>query len=155
MNCIYLKLLHRSNDVFWRFGLNFVFGACYSQFYDRMPAITLRSAALCILAICIAARFTNLFNIAYTLFGGYCLIGIGMTKTFRGTSFQNRFDLSYGIYLYACPLQQLLVFLFSIGNPYVLFIAAMPPVSLMAYLSWSLIESPAMQLRQKLLCYIK
>jgi len=59
-------------------------------------------------------------------------------------------DISYGVYIYAWPLQQLTVMAFQSvfglpPSPWVLAAIALPPVVLAGYLSWILVEKPALK----------
>jgi peptidoglycan/LPS O-acetylase OafA/YrhL len=55
-------------------------------------------------------------------------------------------DFSYGIYLYAYPVQQLLVRQ-GIRNAWALFFAALPLTVFMAVISWRWVEGPALKLK--------
>jgi peptidoglycan/LPS O-acetylase OafA/YrhL len=55
-------------------------------------------------------------------------------------------DLSYGTYLYAFPLQQILV-MKGVADPLLLFAIATPIVLVIAALSWFFIEKPALRLK--------
>jgi peptidoglycan/LPS O-acetylase OafA/YrhL len=59
-------------------------------------------------------------------------------------------DLSYGIYLYAYPVQQILV-QEEIGRkaPYLLFLCSLLATLPLACLSWHLVERPALELRRR------
>jgi peptidoglycan/LPS O-acetylase OafA/YrhL len=52
---------------------------------------------------------------------------------------------SYGIYLYAFPIQQLMVQKLELRSPPVLFALAVPMTVLCAWLSWKYIESPILK----------
>lgn len=74
---------------------------------------------------------------------GYAMFCAGFTTHGRSyTSKIDRFDLSYGVYLYAFPIQQTIVhFIPAVrGNPMLLFALAYPTVLLLAYLSMRFIE---------------
>jgi len=58
----------------------------------------------------------------------------------------NDVDLSYGTYLWAFPLQQVLIAL-GVTNPYVLFATVVPLVLGIAFFSWTWIEKPALRLK--------
>lgn len=59
----------------------------------------------------------------------------------------NRFgDYSYGIYIYAFPLQGLVVWLWHPATPLTHMLLAFPPTLLAAGLSWHLVEKPALSL---------
>jgi peptidoglycan/LPS O-acetylase OafA/YrhL len=55
-------------------------------------------------------------------------------------------DLSYGVYVYGFPVQQLLSE-HLIRDPWVMFVAAMPLVAGLAFASWHLVEAPALRLK--------
>lgn len=61
-------------------------------------------------------------------------------------------DLSYGAYVYAWPVQQVVVALFAMGgwvlHPLVLFPAALVGTLLLAWPSWVLVERPALRLKK-------
>ncbi|WP_319026085.1 acyltransferase [Pseudomonas putida] len=58
-------------------------------------------------------------------------------------------DYSYGIYLYAFPIQQLLAGAMPWAGPYWLMLAAVPASWLAGYVSWELVEKPALALRKR------
>lgn len=74
---------------------------------------------------------------------GYAALCIGFTTVGRSyTSKIDKFDLSYGVYLYAFPIQQSIVhFVPAVrDNPMLLFAIAYPTVLVVAYLSMRFIE---------------
>jgi peptidoglycan/LPS O-acetylase OafA/YrhL len=66
--------------------------------------------------------------------------------------FRLRTDLSYGVYIYAFPIQQLLV-ICGLGsmNPIAFWVIATTATLPIAALSWTLVEKPAMSLKSRLL----
>jgi peptidoglycan/LPS O-acetylase OafA/YrhL len=57
-------------------------------------------------------------------------------------------DFSYGTYLYAFPIQQLLVMWFATGHPLLLFALATPLTLAAAVLSWRWVERPFLRRKQ-------
>jgi peptidoglycan/LPS O-acetylase OafA/YrhL len=55
-------------------------------------------------------------------------------------------DYSYGIYIYAWPIQQTVITLFGPMNPLMNFALALPVTLAIAWLSWTFIEKPALTL---------
>ena len=59
-----------------------------------------------------------------------------------------RTDISYGVYLWGSPVQQLVVSAFGVaGSPLVLFAASLPVAWGCGWLSWRLVESRALRLK--------
>ncbi|MFK0037943.1 MULTISPECIES: acyltransferase [unclassified Pseudomonas] len=58
-------------------------------------------------------------------------------------------DYSYGIYLYAFPIQQLLAGAMPWAGPYWLMLAAVPVSWVAGYASWVLVEKPALAMRKR------
>src|SRR5579871_2099226 len=106
--------------------LYFLAGAVYFLYRDRI----VRSPALALLALCLVlVSFTHPVLLIFTmpLCGPYLLFLFAFHAPFDLRAFAARGDFSYGMYLYAFPLQQLLV---SWGSgrwhPVTLFIAVLP-----------------------------
>ncbi|HDG0627088.1 TPA: acyltransferase [Serratia marcescens] len=58
-------------------------------------------------------------------------------------------DISYGIYLWAFPIQQVIASIF-VASPYINMLISMIASSIFAYLSFKWIESPAMKINKRL-----
>ena len=58
-------------------------------------------------------------------------------------------DYSYGVYIYAYPMQQLMVHLFQPMAPLTNIALALPPTLALAILSWKLVEEPALKLTRR------
>lgn len=80
--------------------------------------------------------------------GLYCLFYIGTRQRPVLNRIGRSNDLSYGIYLYAWPIQQLLCqYCVGPGRPWTLTAATLPVVAVVAAASWVLIERPALRLK--------
>lgn len=82
------------------------------------------------------------------MFLGYGALLLAMLPAKRTRGFANRYDLSYGVYIYACPVQQAVVqFLpdWAIGDQ---ILAASVASLTLAYFSWVAVERPALTLRR-------
>jgi peptidoglycan/LPS O-acetylase OafA/YrhL len=76
----------------------------------------------------------------------YLLIYLGSRPWARADLLRRPGDPSYGIYLFAFPVQQMLVWCGIVGrSPWTLFALATPTVILLGYLSWRLVEKPSMR----------
>lgn len=85
---------------------------------------------------------------AAALFLGYGAIWLSTFSFGPLRAFCNRYDLSFGIYIYAGPLQQAMIERWQDLSPAGVSMLAMLAVVPLAYLSWTLVEKPAMNQRR-------
>ena len=88
-------------------------------------------------------------NAVGPLAGGWLLFHVAFLPIPPNVARRFRTDLSYGVYLYAYPIQQSLVHWFSIRNPALLFLLALPITLAAAWLSWTLVERRFLALKQR------
>jgi peptidoglycan/LPS O-acetylase OafA/YrhL len=128
-----------------RFGLMFAAGALIYQFQHLLPA---RWAVVAMVAgVTAAASLLPDYRVVAALPLAYLVITTGALVKVRRLRLTN--DISYGTYIYAFPLQQMLASagLYVIGVP--LFALTATAITLaVAALSWYAIEKPAMRLRR-------
>jgi len=119
---------------------------CY-LYRERIPRSP-RIAVLCVLLLALCVPWG--FNAMLPLCGTYLLLYAASSPHHLGKALTQRADLSYGIYLYAYPVQQLLIqFLGKQINPFALFLIATPTVAAIAWLSWKLVEQPALRRKKQ------
>jgi peptidoglycan/LPS O-acetylase OafA/YrhL len=107
-----------------------------------------RNIALLCLVLLIASSSFGHFQLAFTFFGTYLVMFLAFTKTNRFHDFAKNGDYSYGMYIYAFPIQQLLVSLIGYKlNVSGLFLFSFPLTLCAAYISWHLIEKRALKLK--------
>ena len=129
-----------------RFFTYFLLGAFVYLYRNSLP----RNIFLAILsAILIFLGFkTNLVDIFWPIPGTYLLFYFAYESRLLFPDFAKHGDLSYGIYLYGWPLQQLTMLYFgSYLSAKWLFVAVTPVVLIFAFLSWRLVESPFLKLK--------
>jgi peptidoglycan/LPS O-acetylase OafA/YrhL len=86
----------------------------------------------------------------------YCLIVLAYNTPARLNKFGRHGDFSYGLYLYAFPVQQILANLaISTINWWTGFIATFAFALILAVLSWRFVESPALRVRSTLMAKIR
>jgi peptidoglycan/LPS O-acetylase OafA/YrhL len=79
--------------------------------------------------------------------GAYLVIFVAEGELMR-VPYLSRFgDLSYGIYIWAFPVQQMAAQFWSNSNWLINGLASMPFVLVLAALSWRFIEKPALSLK--------
>ena len=125
----------------------FFYGATLWLWRDRVP---LRSSTLAAALACLvlAAFDRSIFFVAYALCLGPLVLHLAYLPKGRILAFNDWGDFSYGVYIYAFPIQQTLAFLFP-GMALLLMIGLSSFISLIAAaLSWRLIEKRALALKE-------
>ena len=98
-------------------------------------------------AILTAGAFQHpVFRLALPIAGSYLLFRFAFSPRIRFHDFARRGDISYGVYLYAFPIQQTLVLL-RIRHPFLLFVLAYPLSLIFARLSWRFVDAPFLRLK--------
>lgn len=141
---------HRTNyyivNVGPRFAVMFLAGAVIHRYSHRLPAAWwLVGASL--LVVIVSSLLLPDYRVIAALPLAYVCIASGALVKHPRLRFGN--DLSYGTYIYAFPIQQILavVGLHKMGVP-VFFAAAVALTLPMAALSWFLVEKPAQRLNR-------
>jgi peptidoglycan/LPS O-acetylase OafA/YrhL len=136
-----------------------------------IPPLTVRLTAIYLVGVCFylfraqikfrpwfalaatagAAAFIILFpakvEFAMVLTGSYLLFYLGQ-MSLPWLSWMSRFpDISYGIYLYGWPVESLWIW-FHRGSPWVTFFASTIICFGLGWLSWHLVEHPALRLKR-------
>jgi peptidoglycan/LPS O-acetylase OafA/YrhL len=93
---------------------------------------------------------TRFGELATGLFLGYATLWVATLSFGPLRQFTNRYDLSFGAYIYACPIQQLLIEKLPGIDPLRAAALAMVGVLPLAFLSWVLVERPALKQRFRL-----
>ena len=104
----------------------------------------------------ILALLTLLFSkqfahIALIIFGAYLLFNFALNyKNEFLSKIGSKTDLSYGIYLYAWPIQNLIIQNNPTINPLTLSLLVLIIAAALAFISWTFVEKPFMQLKKRI-----
>jgi peptidoglycan/LPS O-acetylase OafA/YrhL len=130
-----------------RFAVMFLAGALVHQCRDVIPA-RWSLVALCGVVV-LAASLLPDYRLIAAVPLAYAIIVSG--SLIHNKRFRLQTDLSYGVYIYAFPIQQLLV-ICGLGslNPLTFWVIAATASLPIAALSWTLVEKPAMSLKSRL-----
>ena len=79
----------------------------------------------------------------------YLVLALALHPWFRFAAFNRLGDYSYGLYVYAFPIQQMLVQAHPGGRPVPLFVAAFATTAVLAVSSWHLVERPMLGLKSR------
>jgi peptidoglycan/LPS O-acetylase OafA/YrhL len=130
-----------------RFALMFLAGALLHQFRNAIPARW--SLVAMSVIIVLAASLLPDYRLVAGIPLAYAIVVSG--ALIHNQRFTLRTDLSYGVYIYAFPIQQLLIIVGLGGvNPVVFATIATVATLPLAALSWFLVEKPAMSLKSGL-----
>jgi peptidoglycan/LPS O-acetylase OafA/YrhL len=129
-----------------RFATMFLAGVLVQRFQDRIPVRRVWVLAAAVLVA--ASAFLPDYRLVAALPLAYLLVVLGAWGTSARLRFPN--DLSYGVYIYAFPLQQTLAsaHLWRAG-PLVFMVASIALTVPVAAASWFFVERPALRLKRR------
>lgn len=110
--------------------------------YRRKIPLHGRWFALAIAVLVGTLFFQHGFKLAFYIFGTYAILWIAFCSYLRLHGFARYGDFSYGVYIYAFPIQQALSSITA--SPLINFIASTPLILLCSALSWHWVEKPVL-----------
>lgn len=129
-----------------RFSIMFLAGALIYQFQGLIRCTWLLTAAA--FGVTAATMFLPDYRLLGAVFWAYVVIATGALTQRERLVLKN--DISYGVYIYAFPFQQLLYIKFGAIPTLAFAVLAAVPTLLAASASWFAIEKPVMRLRARL-----
>lgn len=106
-------------------------------------------AALLLLIVTLFSK--NFAELGVFVFGGYLLFHFALNyKNKLLNNIGAEADISYGIYLYAWPIQILIVQYYAKINPHLLTLITLVLAATIGYFSWILVEKPFMQMKKRI-----
>ncbi len=138
--------LHDVGNKFGLLAVNFLLGSFAAALWpDRPPRIAMWHvlAAIVVLALALATRRPSAVQLSAPLVLAAVVFGGAYAPLKPFFDRINKTDLSYGIYLYAFPVQQSWVHFAAVRDPLTLFAVSLPVTTGLAYLSWVYVEWPA------------
>jgi peptidoglycan/LPS O-acetylase OafA/YrhL len=119
-------------------------------FYTNSQWIPLSPAIGLILLVVTALSFpTAWFAWLFYFSFAYGVLLLAFHPSVQLPSLNSRSDYSYGVYVFAFPIQQTIVSVLRIDNPLLLFAIAYPVILMMSALSWHYVESRALAWKVK------
>jgi peptidoglycan/LPS O-acetylase OafA/YrhL len=121
-----------------------------SAFFYLKERVSIRSkfGIPVIIAFGIAMLSKDIFFVIYTLLLPYLVFYLAYIPAGKIRSFNKLGDYSYGIYIYAFPIQQMVAALIPNCGIYQMISLSFLGTIIMAYLSWHLIEERALKLKR-------
>jgi peptidoglycan/LPS O-acetylase OafA/YrhL len=127
----------------------FLVGASFHLYRQHIPHSG-RIAAAALVAVVIASLVPPWLELALPAAFTYLVFYLAYHPGLRMQSFGRHGDISYGIYLYGWPLQQLLTYWFEpYLNGLTLFLVTMPLLCVVAFVSFRTVERPFMRLKRR------
>jgi peptidoglycan/LPS O-acetylase OafA/YrhL len=132
-----------------RFFSVFGTGALYYLFRDKIQ-LTNRGALAAGIFLIILFFNRHLAEMAYSLLGGYLIFWFAFKiEVLHLSRLDNKTDISYGLYLYAWPVEMILLQRCPGISPWLLGSATFLIAALLGYASWISVEKPALDLAHK------
>ncbi len=135
-------------DEFRRISIYFVIGSALYVFRDRVPLD--QRVVLGLALILVLSYKTSAFHIVFAVFVSYVTLVMAYAAPRMSAWYRRHGDFSYGLYIYAFPVQQFIVHSVPGIAPLWLMSAAFPAAMLFAIASWYLIERPSLELSKRL-----
>ncbi len=125
----------------------FLAGACAWLWRDKIP-IHPAWTVTALIVFLVTTQFPPWFLILGPLMASYIVLWVGFGSGVKIAAWCDKTDLSYGVYLFAYPIQQALVAA-SLHNPWILFAVATPISLAVALMSWTFVEKPFLQMKSR------
>lgn len=141
-----LDILHIPFDTYFRCGMAFTAGGCF-YLYRNQIAWRQDAAWLAVIIFSGFLFIKPLAEPALCIFWSYAVFYYAMSgTTFLGF---NRFpDISYGVYLYAWPINKIILWHFPTMNVYAAMVCVFVLSVLLGIASWYVVEKPFMRLKK-------
>lgn len=127
-------------------ALPFAIGTALYVFRHHVPLSPVLGLVLAGLAV--AAHGTPAFGVLFTLALSYGVFVIGYWPSDWLLGYNRLGDYSYGIYIYAFPVQQTMAWA-GVASPWLNIALSLPVTVICAVLSWHLVEAPALRLKRR------
>jgi peptidoglycan/LPS O-acetylase OafA/YrhL len=146
----YFILAPDPNHYQYYFGLFFFAGVCLDLFRDRWttrPGYLLGGLGL----LAVGCYFAGMGRVGFLLLIPAVTVYIGGLSTSVVRRAGRFGDISYGIYIYAFPVQQTVLWAWGKNLPFLPgLLLTIVITTLCAYMSWHLVERPALSLKNRL-----
>lgn len=127
----------------------FLIGGLFYK-YDRIIKWNTKSLIIGFFALIILLMNQSFAFIGLYIFGGYLLFNFALNyKNPIINRIGQKNDISYGLYLYAWPIQSIVVQYYPNIDPMTLSIMTLILAGLMGYISWTFVEKPFAKLKIK------
>lgn len=126
----------------------FLIGATYVGFrLERFLFPTIAGVTWIVMSLLSPSGWSAEFALYFVL--PYAVLSLGLTPAALSSRISAYGDISYGVYLYSFPMQQCVAWLlpYTQNNPWANMALTIPPLLLLATLSWRYVEQPLLSLK--------
>lgn len=143
-----LSLFYLTISQFLIFALIFFSGVMMYKYESRIKLSYTAGILSFIAFVALSISFSDFTPLFGATLLAYALFSIGKSTALSGF---NKFgDFSYGVYIYAFPIQQMIAAVTQTGDPYKMFALSLVLSFVAAAFSWHLVESKALGLKSKI-----
>ncbi len=126
---------------FWARLLPFYLAGVVAWRYRDAIRYTPVGGAVALIGLAVTCAVPHGWSVGLPLFGTYLLLWLALESRFPVVKSSRYGDFSYGLYLYAFPIQQLIVWKAGGSmNPWLLLAVSLPASLIAGALSWHLVE---------------
>jgi len=133
-------------DKLYTLSVPFVLGMLVYLWQDRIPLNFI--LALALIAAATLLRSTAVYEVLLLVTMAYAIFWLAYMPGGVLRAYNRLGDYSYGIYIYAFPMQGLAVWLYGPMSPMMNIALSLPMTIIPSILSWHYIEKPALDLRK-------
>lgn len=128
----------------------FFSGSLFYIYSDRIPINTLFFISIVFfLTLLVIFLDLKIFTFFYYFLFPYVVLYLAYVPSGFIRLFNKLGDYSYGLYIYAFPIQQLVVSFFKDITPIMLFNYSFPIIFILSFFSWVFVEKPALKFKLK------
>ena len=131
-----------------RFMALFLAGVLHQLYRDKI-VYSPRGAALCLVATVACMFWAPIAETGLCLFGAYVILWFALHGPLHPVGDLLKSDISYGLYLYGWPIQSLIIYSATGVSPTTVTFVALPLAAFCGWISWKLIEMPALSLKSR------
>lgn len=125
----------------------FYFGGALLYLHNKMPLKPYEMALMALFAFYVA-RGADSQTLLYIILAPYIVIALALMPSLGLSRLVSRGDVSYGIYIYAFPVQQVVAHLVGPSiTPFTMLVWSLPITYMLAVASWVFVEKPVLNLK--------
>ncbi len=131
-----------------RLACAFLIGVFFNKYKDEI-VWSYKLSFACFILLIVSLNSPIFATLGFNLFGGYLLFNFAFN--FKNSIIQkinNSYDISYGVYIYAWPIQTLIIQNQPDISPWLLSALSILIASTLGVLSWVFIEKPFLKLKK-------